>query len=134
MDYLITHTSLSPIRRGFAPDFVNYQKRCTRHAAASDKVYQLLVHGWWFSLGTLASSTTKTDRHDIAEILVKVTLKHQKSKSNHRQNATHIHELLTIRNTKVYVWQVTKRSCTFNLSGTKFMLEGADFDSVCLYS
>jgi len=39
---------------------------------ASDKVYQLLAHGRWFSLGTLASSTTKTDRHDIAEILLKV--------------------------------------------------------------
>jgi len=26
-----------------------------------------------------ASSTTKTDRHDIAEILLKVALKHQKS-------------------------------------------------------
>jgi hypothetical protein len=34
----------------------------------SDKVYQLLAHGWWFSLGTLASSTTKTGLHDIAEI------------------------------------------------------------------
>ena len=29
--------------------------------------------------GTLASSTTKTGRHDIAEILLKVALKHQKS-------------------------------------------------------
>jgi hypothetical protein len=28
--------------------------------------------------GTPASSTTKTDRHDIAEILLKVALKHQK--------------------------------------------------------
>jgi hypothetical protein len=28
-----------------------------------------------------ASSTTKTGRHDIAEILLKVALKHQKSKS-----------------------------------------------------
>jgi hypothetical protein len=28
--------------------------------------------------GTLASSTTKTGRHDIAEILLKVALKHQK--------------------------------------------------------
>jgi hypothetical protein len=28
-----------------------------------------------------ASSTTKTGRHDIAEILQKVALKHQKSKS-----------------------------------------------------
>jgi hypothetical protein len=31
------------------------------------------------SLGTPASSTTKTGRHDIAEILLKVALKHQKS-------------------------------------------------------
>jgi hypothetical protein len=29
---------------------------------------------WWFSLGTLASSTTKAGRHDIAEILLKVAL------------------------------------------------------------
>jgi len=58
------------------------QKRCTRLTAASDKVYKLLAHGRWFSLGTLASSTTKTGRHDIAEILLKVALKHQKSKSN----------------------------------------------------
>jgi hypothetical protein len=34
----------------------------------------LLAHGWWFSLGTPASSTTKTGRHDIAEILLKVVL------------------------------------------------------------
>jgi hypothetical protein len=63
----------------FAPGFVNYIKGCTRLAAASDKVYQLLAHGRWFSPGTLASSTTKTGRHDIAEILLKVALKHQKS-------------------------------------------------------
>ncbi len=55
------------------------QKGCTRLAAVSDKVYQLLAHGRWFSPGTLASSTTKTGRHDIAEILLKVALKHQKS-------------------------------------------------------
>ena len=54
------------------------QKRCTWLAAASDKVYQLLAHGRWFSPGTPAPSTTKTDRHDIAEILLKVALKHQK--------------------------------------------------------
>jgi hypothetical protein len=39
-----------------------------------DKVYQLLAHGRWFSLGIPASSTTKTDRHNIAEILLKVAL------------------------------------------------------------
>ena len=74
LDYLTTRASLSPIRRGFVPSFVNYKKGCTRLAAASDKVYQLLAHGRWFSPGTPASSATKTDRHDIAEILLKVAL------------------------------------------------------------
>jgi hypothetical protein len=50
------------------------QKGYTRLAGASDKVFQLLAHGRWFSLGTPASSTTKTGRHDIAEILLKVAL------------------------------------------------------------
>jgi hypothetical protein len=44
------------------------KKGCTLLAAASDKVYQLLAHGRWFSPGTPASSTTKTGRHNIAEI------------------------------------------------------------------
>jgi hypothetical protein len=76
LDYLTTHTSLSPIWCGFVPDLVNYKKGCTWLTAASDKVYQLLAHGRWFSPGTLASSTTKTPtgRHDIAEILLKVAL------------------------------------------------------------
>jgi hypothetical protein len=50
------------------------QKGCTRLAAASDKVYQLLAHGRWFSPDNPASSTTKTGRHDIAEILLKLAL------------------------------------------------------------
>jgi hypothetical protein len=49
-------------------------KRVTRHAVASDKVYQLLAHGRWFCQSTLASSTTKTGRHDIVEILLKMAL------------------------------------------------------------
>ena len=76
MDYLTTHASLSPIRRRFMPCFVNYKKRCTRLAAASDKAYQLLAHGRWFSPGTPdSSSTTTTGRHDIVES----GAKHQKS-------------------------------------------------------
>jgi hypothetical protein len=47
---------------------------CTRLAAASEKVYQLLAHCRWFSPGTPTSCTTKTVRHDIAEILLKVAL------------------------------------------------------------
>ena len=50
------------------------QKGCTRLTSASDKVYQLLAHGRWFFPDTPASSTTKTGRHDIAEILLKVAL------------------------------------------------------------
>jgi hypothetical protein len=68
------------------PSFVNYKKGCTRLATASDKVYQLLAHGRWFSPGTLASSTTKTCGHDIAEILLKVALKHQKSNQINQQH------------------------------------------------
>ena len=64
----ITNTAL--VRAGF----VNYKKRCTRLAAAIDKVYHLLAHGRWFSPGAPASSTTNTGRHDIAEILLKVAL------------------------------------------------------------
>ena len=52
----------------------NLQKGCTRLAAASDKVYQLLAHDRWFSPGSPNSSTTKTGRHDITEILLKVAL------------------------------------------------------------
>jgi len=84
LDYLTTHTSQSPIRRGFAPGFVNYKKGYTRLAAASDKVYHLLAHGRWLSP---ASSTTKTGRHDIAVILLKVASSTKKSnqiKSNSR--------------------------------------------------
>jgi hypothetical protein len=46
------------------------QKRYTLLVAASDEAYQLLAYGRWFSPGTPVSSTTKTYRHDIAEILL----------------------------------------------------------------
>jgi hypothetical protein len=65
----------------FAHSFLSYKKGCTRLAAASDKVCQLLVHGQWFSPDTPASSTATTGRHDIAEILLKVAL-NTKIKSN----------------------------------------------------
>jgi hypothetical protein len=73
--YLTTPTSLSPIRRGLAPGFVNYKK----YTVASDRAYQLFVHGRRFSPGTPASSNTKTGRHDIAEKLLKVALNTNKS-------------------------------------------------------
>ena len=39
-----------------------------------DKVCQWLATGWWFSPDNPVSSTNKTDRHNIAEILLKVAL------------------------------------------------------------
>ena len=46
--YLIQH---------YVIKFVSYLRQC-----------------WWFSLGTPVSSTNKTDRQDITEILLKVAL------------------------------------------------------------
>jgi hypothetical protein len=43
----------------------------------------LLVHGRWFSPGTPASSTTKTGRHDITEILLKVAVGTIKQTNKH---------------------------------------------------
>jgi hypothetical protein len=39
-----------------------------------DKVCQWLVEGRWFSAGSPVTSTNKTDRHDITEILLNVAL------------------------------------------------------------
>ena len=67
-------------------------------AAASDKDYQLLAHGQWFSPGTPASCTTKTGRHDIAEILVKVALN-----TNNQINLNHLNQFHCINITYVFV-------------------------------
>jgi hypothetical protein len=63
----------------------------------------LLAHGRCFSLGTPASSTTKTGRHDIAEILLKVALntKNQNQStgtpvSNSSTNKTDSHDITEI--------------------------------------
>jgi hypothetical protein len=49
--------------------------RCVLYTALCDKVCQWFATGQWFSPCTPISSTNKTDRHDIAEILLKVALK-----------------------------------------------------------
>jgi hypothetical protein len=44
------------------------------------------VADWWFSLGTPVSSTNKSDRYDITEILLKVMLNTINQPTNHIQD------------------------------------------------
>jgi hypothetical protein len=58
--------------------------KCVKLSINSSKILDSLAHGRWFSPGTPTSSTTKTGRHDIAEILLKVALSTiNQIKSNH---------------------------------------------------
>jgi len=50
---------------------ISIRTRCT---TLCDNVCQWLATDRWFSLGSPVSSTNKTDRHDITEILLKVAL------------------------------------------------------------
>ena len=60
----------------FTADVVssNQLRRGVLDTTLCDKVCQLLATGRWFSLVTPVSSINKTDRHNIAEILLKVAL------------------------------------------------------------
>jgi hypothetical protein len=47
-------------------------RRCVLDTTLCNKACQSLAVGWWFSPGTVVSSTNKTDLHNITEILLKV--------------------------------------------------------------
>ena len=68
------HYAIDSVLKNILVRLCKLQKECTRLAVATDKDYQLFAHGRWFSPGTPVSSTTKTGRHYIAEILLKVAL------------------------------------------------------------
>ena len=55
---LATHTSLSPIRNGFAPSFVNLQKGCIRHAEYSWNIAESGVNHQKFKIPNKPSSNT----------------------------------------------------------------------------
>ena len=59
---------------------ISIRARCT---TLCDKVCQWLATGRWFSPGPPVSSINKTDRLDIAEILLKVALNTIKQYCNH---------------------------------------------------
>jgi hypothetical protein len=75
---------------GSRPPLLITKKGYTRLAAASDKVYQLLAHGRWVSLGTPTSSTIKTGSRDITEILLKVASNTNQIKSNQNNGIKNI--------------------------------------------
>jgi hypothetical protein len=72
------------------------QAMCTR-TTLSDKVCQWLTTGLWFSLGTPVSSTNKTYRHDIAEILLKVALNIINQKPNELWNSALITQFFSLK-------------------------------------
>ena len=62
-------------------------RRDALNTTLCDKVSKWLATGHWFSLGTPVSSTNKTDRHNVTEILLKVTKTHvQKTTGKQRIN------------------------------------------------
>jgi hypothetical protein len=88
---LCAHTVISGGRRGHDRMIVEFTTTCAISAyhhqscefehrswrgvlntTSCDKMCKWLVSGRWFSRGTPVSSTNKTDRHDITEILLKV--------------------------------------------------------------
>jgi hypothetical protein len=85
-------------------------KRCTRLAAASDKAYQLLAHGRWFSPGTPASSTSKTGH--IAEILLKVAL----NNTNHHHHHHHHHQITLLEDKKDWSFAYDVKLCNVSTS------------------
>jgi hypothetical protein len=77
LDYLTTHTSLSPIRRGFAPSFLSYKK------GALDSQPQVIKLASCLSMvdGSLRVLRLLPPLKLVAEILLKVAL-NTKIKSN----------------------------------------------------
>ena len=55
-------------------EFESHSWQGVLNTTLSDKVFQWLAAGLWFSPGTMVSSTSKTNCHDITEILLKVAL------------------------------------------------------------
>jgi hypothetical protein len=78
-----------------------------------DKVYQLLAQGRWFSPGTPSSSTTKTGRHDIVEILLKVALNTKNSNYKGYKAFCSLKSSNLLKNVNVYETLTPKKSARY---------------------
>jgi len=81
LDYLTTHTSLSPIRRGFTSGFVNYKKGALYSQPQVIKFTSCLPMVGGSLRVLLLLPPLKLVDHDIAEILLKVALNTNNSNS-----------------------------------------------------
>ena len=76
----VTWMTLLPVRATFGSTSLQHLLKCgfvrpdILLTTLCDKVCQWLATGRWFSPGTPVSSTNKTDRYNITEILLKVAL------------------------------------------------------------
>jgi len=70
----LTKTLVVSVYYHLCCDFESHLWRSVLDTTLCDKVCQWFAADRWFSLGTPVSSFNKTDLHDIAEILLKVTL------------------------------------------------------------
>ena len=82
---------------------ISIRGKCT---TLCDKVCQWLATGRWFSMGTPVSSTNKTDRHDVTEILLKVALNTIKQTNKQKSN-TNLYFCFVFR-FNFSIWQFLK--------------------------
>jgi len=81
------------------------QKGSTRLAAASDKVYQLLAHGRWFSPGTFLSSCNSIKTFDFSTLyttLAKGKIKGVGSTVLHKKNGVGRYKYLVLGRDRSY--------------------------------
>ena len=87
---------------------ISIRARCT---TLCDKVCHWLATGWWFSPGPPVSSTNKTDRHDITEILLKVALNtfKQTKQTNNESKMVNIarHDIEYYKSAKIIFFETT---------------------------
>ena len=74
LDWIVHVVGLSTTCAISVCEFEPRSWRSVLNTTLCDQVCQWLATGWWFSPGTPVSFTNKTDRLNIAEILLKVAL------------------------------------------------------------
>jgi hypothetical protein len=71
-----------------------------------DKVCQWLATGLWFSPGPPVSSTNKTDRHDITEILMKLSFFSITKQTKNQSKWALINFVIIIVECKLYINEI----------------------------